>query len=103
MCHFVQNDIHLLKDVIQDIRIISSSLPKRCTIVPLAQLNAMVSSWTTKGKAATAGSLLVFDNNVGADGLSSQSTYKVNINCPYYKACIAPNPKVLNDFKPSKE
>jgi hypothetical protein len=63
----------------------------------------MVSSWTTNGKATTAGSLLVFEDNVGIDGLSSQSTYKVNIDSPYYKASIAPNPKVLNDLKPSKE
>ena len=44
-----------------------------------------------------------FKDNVGEDGLSSQSTYKVNIDPPYYKASIAPNPKVLNDLKPSKE
>jgi hypothetical protein len=62
----------------------------------------MVSSWTANGKATTAGSLLVFEDNV-EDGLSSQSTYKVNIDCPYYKASIATNPKVLNDLKPSKE
>ena len=70
---------------------------------PLAQLNSMVSSWTANGKATTAGSLLVFEDNVGKDGLSPQSTYKVNIDCPYCKASIAPNPKVLNDLKPSKE
>ncbi len=63
----------------------------------------MVSSWTTNGKATTAGSLLVFEDNVGEDGLSSQFTYKVNIDCPYYKASIAPNPKILNDLKPSKK
>ncbi len=63
----------------------------------------MVSSWTTNGKETTAGSSLVFNDNVGGDGLASQSTYKVNIDCPYCKACIAPNPKVLNDLKPSKE
>ncbi len=63
----------------------------------------MVSSWTTNGKATTAGSLLVFEDNVGEDGLSSQSTNKVNIDCPYYKASIATDPKVLNDLKPSKE
>ncbi len=45
----------------------------------------------------------VFEDNVGKDGLSSQSTYKVNIECPHFKASIAPNPKVLNDLKPSKE
>jgi hypothetical protein len=81
----------------------SSLVPKRCTIGPLGELNSMVSSWTTNGKATTAGSLLVFDGNVGEDGLSSQSTYKVNIDDPYYKDTIAPNPKVLNDLKPSKE
>jgi hypothetical protein len=81
----------------------SSLVPKRCTIGPSAQLNSMISSWTTNGKATTAGSLLVFEDNVGEDGLSSQSTYKVNIDDPYYKDSIAPNPKVLNDLKPSKE
>jgi hypothetical protein len=101
MCHFVQDDSHPLKDVIQDIMNTSSSLPKRCTIGRLAQLNSMVSSWTTNGKAITAATLLVFEDNVGEDGLSSQSTYKGNIDCPYYKASIAPNPKVLNYLKPS--
>ncbi len=99
MCHFIQDDPYSLKDVIQDIMSTSSSLPKRCTIGLLAQLNSMVSSWTTNVKGTTAGSLLVFEDNVGKDGLSSQSTYKVNIDCPFYKASISPNPKVLNDLK----
>jgi hypothetical protein len=73
MRHFVHDDSHPLKDVIQDIRTTSSSLPKRCTTGPLAQLNSMLSSWTTNGKATTAGSLLVFEDNVGEDGLSSPS------------------------------
>ncbi len=59
MCHFVQDDPHPLKDIIQDIMTTLSSLPKRCTIGPLAQLNSMVSSWTTNGKATTADSSLV--------------------------------------------
>jgi hypothetical protein len=59
----------------------------------------MVSSWTTNGKETTADSLLVFEDNVGEDGLSSQSTYKVNIDDPYYKASIAPNPKVLRQLE----
>jgi hypothetical protein len=63
----------------------------------------MASSWTANGKAPKAGSLLVFEDNVGEDGLSSQSTYKVNIDCPYYEEAIAPNRKVLNSLKPSKE
>jgi hypothetical protein len=59
MCHFVQDDPHTLKYVIQDIMTTLSSLPKRCTIGPLAQLNSMVSSWTANSKATTVGSLLV--------------------------------------------
>jgi hypothetical protein len=46
---------------------------------------------------------LCFKDNVCEDTLSSQSTYKINISCPSYKASIAPNPKPLNDFEPSKE
>jgi hypothetical protein len=103
MRHFLKDDIYPMKDVIQDIMTTSCSLPKRCTIGPLAQLNSIISSWTTNGKATTAGSSLVFEDNVGEDGLSSQSTNKVNIDCTYYKEAIAPNPKVLNNLKPSKE
>jgi hypothetical protein len=69
----------------------------------LRVLNSMVSSCTTNGKATTVASLLVFEDNVGEDRLYSQSIYKVNIDDPYYKASIAPNPKVLNDLKLSKE
>jgi hypothetical protein len=46
---------------------------------------------------------LGFEDNVCEGTLSSQSTYKVNSGCPYYKASIAPNPKLLNDFEPSKK
>ncbi len=46
---------------------------------------------------------MVFEDIVGEDGLSTQSTYKVNIDCPYYKEANASNPKVLNVLKPSEE
>jgi hypothetical protein len=91
--HFLPNDLHLLKDIIQDIITTSSSPPKRCTITPIYKFNFEVASWTTTCNATTAGSSFVLENNVGEDGLSSQSTYKVNIDCPYYKASIATNPK----------
>jgi hypothetical protein len=103
MRHFVQDDPHLLKDIIHGIINTSSSLPKRCTIGPLAQLNSMVSSWTTNGKATTAAPSLVFEDNVGEDGVFSQSTYKGNIDCLHFKSSIAHNPKILNDLKPIKD
>jgi hypothetical protein len=72
-------------------------------MTPVAGVNLEVDSWTTTPKATTAGSSLSFEDNVFEDTLSSQSTYKINSGCPYYKASIAPNPKLLNDLKPSKE
>ena len=51
MRHFVQDDPHPLKYVIRDIMKPSSSLPKRCTIRPLVQLNSLVSLWTIKIKS----------------------------------------------------
>ncbi len=53
--------------------------------------------------ATTACSSFVFEDNFDEDGISSQSTYKVNIDCPYYKASIAPTQKILNHLKPLKE
>jgi hypothetical protein len=59
----------------------------------------MVYSWTTNGKATTtAGSLLAFEDNVGEDGLSSQSTYKVNIDCPYYRLVWAKKSVASSDM-----
>ncbi len=80
-----------------------ASPPNRCTITPVAEVNIEVALWTTTHKVTTAGSSLSFYDNVCEDTLSSQSTYKINIGCPYYKASIAPNPRLLNDVEPSKE
>jgi hypothetical protein len=98
--HFLPNDLCLLKDITQDIITTLTSLPKRCTKTFIAKFNLEAASGTTTCKATTAGSSLVFEDNVGEDRLSTQSTYKVNLDCPYYKASIAPNPKILNDLKP---
>jgi hypothetical protein len=72
-------------------------------MTPVAEVNLEVDSWTTTPKATTAGSSLGFEDNICEDTLSSQSTYNINSGCPYYKASIAPNPKLLNDIEPSKE
>jgi hypothetical protein len=101
--HFLLNDLYFLKDIIQEIITNLTSPLNRCTITPVAKVNLEVDSWTTTGKATTAGSSLGFKDNVCEDTLSSQSIFKVNSGCPSYKASIAPNPKLLNDFEPSKE
>ncbi len=72
-------------------------------MTPVAEVDLVVDSWTTTPKATTAGSSLGFGDDVCDDILYSQSTYKINSGCLYYKDSIAPNPKLLNDFAPSKE
>ncbi len=101
--HFLPNDLCLLKDIIQDIITTLTSPPKKCTKTPTVELNLEVASWTTTCKATTAGSSLVFKDNVGEDRLSSQLTYKVNLDCPYCKVSIASNPKIQNELKPSRD
>ncbi len=103
LCHFLPNDLCLLKDIIQDIITTLTSPPNRCTITPRVKVNLEVDSWTTTCRATTAGSSLGFEDNVFEDGLSSQSTYKINLDCAYYKPSIAPNQKLLNDLEQSKE
>ncbi len=90
LCHFLPN-LYFLKYTIQQI------------IAPVAEVNLEVDSCTTTHQATTAGSSLGFEDNICEDTLSSQSTYKINSGCLYYKASIAPNPKLLNAFEPSKE
>ncbi len=93
MCHFLPNDFNFLKYTIQQI------------ITPIVEVNLEVDSWITIHQATTAGYSLGSKDNVCEDTLSSQSTYKINSGCLYYKASIIPNPKLLNlnDFEPSKE
>jgi hypothetical protein len=101
--HFLPNDLYFLKDTIQEI-INTSTLPlNRCTITPEAEVNLEVDSWTITCKATTANSSLGFEDNVCEDTLFSQSTNKINSGCLSYKVFISPNPKLLNDFEPSKE
>jgi hypothetical protein len=100
--HFLPNDLYFLKDIIQEIITTLISSPNRCTKTPVAEVNLEVDSWTTTCKATTVGSSMGFENNFCEDTLSSQSAYKIHSGCPSYKASIAPNPKLLNDFEPSK-
>ncbi len=53
--------------------------------------------------AITSVSFLVFEDNIGEDGLSSQLTHDVNIDNPNYTASLSPDQKLLNHLKPSTE
>jgi len=58
-----------------------------------SQLNSEVSSWNTKHQIFPSSST-IFNESIGEDGLSSQSTYDVRFDNPHHIESIAPNPKV---------
>jgi hypothetical protein len=101
--HFLPNNLYYLMYTIQQIITYSMSPPNRRIMNPVAEDNFEVGSWTTTPKVITAVFSLGFEGNVCEDTFFSQSSYKINSGCPYYEASIAPNPKLLNDFEPSKE
>jgi hypothetical protein len=101
--HFLPNDLYFLKDIIQEIITTLTSPPNRCTITPVAKVILEVDSWTITCKATTIGSSLGFEEIFCEDTVSSQSTYKINSGHPYYKASIASNTKLLNNFEQSKD
>ena len=65
----------------------------------ISQFNAEVSSWNAK-RPILPSSSSIYNESIGEDGLSSQSTYDVNIDNPHHIAAIAPNPKLLQDLLP---
>jgi hypothetical protein len=68
----------------------------------MSQLNSEVSSWNTKRQIFPSSST-IFNESIGEDGLSSQSTYDVRFDNPHHIESIAPNPKVLCNSLPIKE
>ncbi len=62
----------------------------------IAEKNAEVASWTAKTKnSIDSNSTSIFDENIGEDGLSSQSTYDVSINSSSDIPLISPTRKLL--------
>jgi hypothetical protein len=68
----------------------------------MSQLNSEVSSWNTKRQIFPSSST-IFNDSIGEDGLSSQSTYDVSFVNPHHIETIAPNPKLLQHALPRNE
>ena len=73
---------------------------RSCSKNRMSQLHSEVSSWNTKRQNFPTSSS-IFNESIGEDGISSQSTYDVTIDNPHYQEVIAPNPKVLIDLQPN--
>jgi hypothetical protein len=75
---------------------------RSCSTNRMSQLNSEVSSWNIKRQIFPSSST-IFNESIGEDGLSSQSTYDVIFDNPHHIESIAPNPKVLCNSLPSNE
>ncbi len=65
-------------------------------------VNAEVASWW-KGNAKSDSSSLpsmMFEDNLGEDGLSAQSSYTININDSHYIDNLAPDPTMFDNEVP---
>jgi hypothetical protein len=93
MSENILNNTNIVKNVIATMSTAHISNANR-----LAEYNAEVASWNTKRKDNNSSSSSIFDENIGEDGLSSQSTYDVSINALYHVQSIRPNPKLLEEL-----
>ena len=99
---------HLLPEDIDEILPIVESVTTNATSQRsgstnrMSQLNSEVSSWNTKCQIFPSSSS-IFNESIGEDGLSSQSTYDVRIDNPHHIEVIAPNPKLLQQPLQSNE
>jgi hypothetical protein len=67
--------------------------------------NAEVSSWWKGSSKSNFSSLqsVMFEDNIGEDGLSAQSSYTININDSKYIDNLAPHPTMLDNEVPLGE
>ncbi len=68
-------------------------------------INAKVASWWNKSPKIDSSLLLsmMFEDNVGEDGLSAQSSYTIDINDSNYIDNLAPHPTMFDNKVPIGE
>jgi hypothetical protein len=78
---------------------------KLVRIPPTVSKNAEVSSWWKQNSKGDSSSLhsMMFEDNVGEDGLSAQSSYTIDINETNYIDNLAPHPTMFDNEVPFGE
>jgi hypothetical protein len=106
-CHHIQDDFHTLTGDVKDIL---TSLSNKCMpiLTPTDKLNLEVASWDHPiCNIMTSVSSSLLEDNVGKDGLSSQSTYEENIQdfdasgmiaTSLLEHCLPPTPLLTNIY-----
>jgi hypothetical protein len=81
-CHLLAKDSFILKAIIE--KLTNSSFHRRSKATPQSILNSEVESWNAH-KVTNTVSSSIFDDNIGEDGLSSQSMYEKILTTPITK------------------
>jgi len=91
-------------EILVAVKSVTSNVTSQCSgsTNRMSQLNSEVSSWNTKRQIFPSSSS-IFNESIGEEGLSSQSTCDVRFDNPHHIESIAPNPKVLYNSPPSNE
>jgi hypothetical protein len=91
-----------------DVKALIISLLVNCKLVrtlPTVSNNAEVASWWKGSLKSDYSSLhsMMFEDNVGGDELSAQSSYTIDINDSNYIDNLAPDPTMFDNEVPSGE
>jgi hypothetical protein len=72
---------------------------------PTVSINAEVASWWKGSSKSDSSSLhyMMFEDNVGEDGLSAQSSYTIGIDSSNYIDNLAPHPTMFDNEVPIRE
>ncbi len=90
--HLLAKDLYILKVIIEETT--NSSFSRGLKATPKSILHSKVESWNTR-KVTNTVSSSIFDDNIGEDGLSTQSMYEKNIDNFNYQNALCPNQKLL--------
>jgi hypothetical protein len=94
--HFLPNDHYFLRYIVKQIITNSMSPPNRCTVTPVAKINAEVDSWTTTRKATTACSSLGFEDNVCEENFPPSLLTKYTVVVRIIKLPFITNPNMAD-------
>ena len=82
-----------------------TAVSKRTKLNPTKHLNSIITNWSSTPRVSSIciPNLLAHHDNIGDDGLMSQSTFDVAINNEEYLNQLPPNPFLIDNIQPSNE
>ena len=90
----------------EDFKQLCTTVSKRTKLNPTKHLNSIITNWSStprKSSISMIPNLLAHHDNIGDDGLMSQSTFDVAITNEDYLNQLPPNPFLIDNIQPSND